>query len=57
MPGRSQHPGTGADRAFQDANNASMLVRDVKSNSLAKGLWMEYERVTCEIIGMARGNA
>ena len=29
--------------AFRDANNASVLVKDVKGNSLAKGLWFEYE--------------
>ena len=43
--------------AFRDANNASVLVKDVKGNSLAKGLWFEYERVTREVIGMAGGNA
>lgn len=43
--------------AFRDANNAGTLVKDVRSNSLAKGLWFEYERVTEEIIKMAGANA
>lgn len=39
--------------AFRDANNGGVLVRDVRGNSLAKGLWAEYERVTQEIVEMA----
>ncbi|SEJ91000.1 chromosome partitioning protein [Deinococcus reticulitermitis] len=39
--------------AFRDANNGGVLVRDVRGNSLAKGLWTEYERVTQEIVQLA----
>ena len=39
--------------AFRDANNGGVLVRDVRGNPLAKGLWAEYGRVTQEVITMA----
>lgn len=41
--------------AFRDANNGGVLVRDVRGNSLAKGLWAEYGRVTREIVAMTGG--
>lgn len=41
--------------AFRDANNGGVLVRDVRGNSLAKGLWAEYGRVTQEIVAMTGG--
>ncbi|MFC6667890.1 ParA family protein [Deinococcus radiopugnans] len=42
--------------AFRDANNGGVLVRDVRGNSLAKGLWAEYGRVTGEIVAMTGGS-
>lgn len=39
--------------AFRNANNGGVLVREMRGNSLAKGLWAEYERVTQEIVNMA----
>lgn len=41
--------------AFRDANNGCILVRDVRGNSLAKGLWAEYGRVTGEIVATTGG--
>jgi chromosome partitioning protein len=43
--------------AFRDANNAGVLVKDVRGNALAKSLWFEYERITQEIVEMAARNA
>lgn len=36
--------------AFKDASEQSLLVRDVKSNKLARSCWQDYENVTLEML-------
>jgi len=36
--------------AFKDASEQSVLVRDVKSNKLARSCWLDYEKVVTEML-------
>lgn len=37
--------------AFRDASAQGVLVRDVRTNDLARSCWEDYSRVTAEILG------
>jgi len=41
--------------AFKDASEQSLLVRDVKSNKLARSCWQDYEAVSAEIFSRMEG--